>query len=201
MKRQARLPTPLRAAPPHAAPVPPAPHRPVALARDARPRARAGRGRSRVRGGTGRAAGRLGWAEAGAGLLALLFAPPLLRPALRQPPVSLVANPGGLYVLHGCAGREHVVVPRHGVGAMSVRRVASGNGVLRAVVIGIRGGAAFWEPARASRFMPHPLPPVAPDGTCECPLPSPLGVAPEAMLAALVALRDRSSPAAAVEER
>ena len=97
--------------------------------------------------------GRMTVAEWVLGLLVLPFIVLLARPITWRSPVAMVADVQGLYFIGGSGEQEHIFVPWQDIGALSIERHASANGVIRTVVIGIKGQTSFWDSAVTSRFM------------------------------------------------
>jgi hypothetical protein len=135
-----------------------------------------------------------GRAEAAEWLLGLFLLPflvLLLRPVTWRSPVAMVADRRGLYFIGGSGEQEYSFVPWGDIGTLSIERRASGNGMIKTVVLGIRGESSFWVPATESRFIGVLLQPVQPDGYRRLPLGN-MGVNPKRTLAVLTYLRQNS---------
>jgi hypothetical protein len=125
------------------------------------------------------------------GLFLLPFLALLLRPVTWRSPVAMVADLRGLYFIGGSDEQECSFVPWQDIGTLSIEHRASGNGMIKTVVLGIRGESSFWVPATESRFIGVLLQPVQPDGYRRLPLGN-MGVNPKRTLAALSYLRQNS---------
>lgn len=136
--------------------------------------------------------GRMGVAEWVLGLFVLPFIVLLARPITWRSPVAMVANVQGLYFIGGSGEQEHIFVPWQDIGALSIERHASANGVIRTVVIGIKGQSSFWDSAVTSRFISGLLQSIQANGYRRLPLGN-MGVSPESTMAALLYLRQYST--------
>lgn len=125
------------------------------------------------------------------GLFLLPFLALLLRPVTWRSPVAMVADLRGLYFIGGSDEQECSFVPWQDIGTLSIEHRASGNGMIKTVVLSIRGESSFWVPATESRFIGVLLQPVQPDGYRRLPLGN-MGVNPKRTLAALSYLRQNS---------
>jgi len=143
--------------------------------------------------------GKLGVAEWILGLFLLPFFVLLLRPVTWRSPVAMVADARGLYFIGGSGEQEHTFVPWQDIGTLSIERHASGNGMIKTVVIGIKGESSFWDPAVESRFIGGLLQPIQADGYRRLPLGN-MGVSPKRTLAALCYLRQCSASSKGVIE-
>lgn len=104
----------------------------------------------------------------------------------------MVADVKGLYFIGGSGEQEHLFVPWQDIGALSIEYHASGHGMIKTVVIGIKGESSFWDPAVESRFLGGLLQPIQSDGYRRLPLGN-MGVSPKRTLAALCYLRQCSA--------
>lgn len=135
--------------------------------------------------------GKAGVAEGILGLFLVLFLAVLLRPVTWRSPVAMVADLRGLYFIGGSDEQEYAFVPWQDLGTLGIERHASGSGMIKTVVLGIRGESSFWVPATESRFIGVLLQPVQPDGYRRLPLGN-MGVNPKRTLAALSYLRQNA---------
>ena len=143
--------------------------------------------------------GKMGVAEWMLGLFVLPFLVLLTRPTTWRSPVAMVADVQGLYFIGGSGEQEHTFVPWQDIGALSIERHASGNGMIKTIVIGIKDESSFWDPAVESRFMRGLLQPIQPDGYRRLPLGN-MGVSPRRTMAALSYLRQYSASSGGVTQ-
>lgn len=125
------------------------------------------------------------WALAAFAIPFLLL---LARSAVWRVPISMVADTRGLYFLYGRDSAEICSLDWRDVGTLRIERHATGHGVSRTVVLGIRADSAFWQPGHGDRLWCHHLRPVEADGYRKLPLPA-VWASPARTLAALCRLK------------